>query len=75
MKRDSQIALVLRIIFALEQRNKMIYEFVRERMLPLKKILPVPKCHELQMNQWVMSKCICVCECVCICVYAHMCLS
>lgn len=45
----------------------MIYEFVRERMLPFgKKILPLPKCHELQMNQWVMRMCICVC------VYAHM---
>lgn len=46
----------------------MIYEFVRERMLPFgkKKILPFPKCHELQMNQWVMYMRMCVR------VYAHM---
>lgn len=45
----------------------MIYEFVRERMLPFeKKILPFPKCHELQMNQWVMYMRMCVR------VYTHM---
>lgn len=48
----------------------MIYEFVRERMWPFgKKILPVPECHELQMNQWVMY------VCVCLYMYTHMYLS
>jgi len=37
----------------------MIYEFVKERMLPLRgKILLVPQYHELQMNQWMIYMCV-----------------
>lgn len=57
----------------------MIYEFVRERMLPFekKKIFPVPKCHELQMNQWMMyiwMLYVCTHTCILVLVLSLLCL-